>query len=132
MSETQDYPVSHHNLSERSKALDAADLPTGLIEPGDPEYDETPGEAAEAAAGRQTIVVIIFAPKDVEPKRFRFPTDETVGAAAKVAADAFGYAGGNPSFQTQGGTVLDRNLTLADAGVRDREKLDLVDAGSGV
>ncbi len=110
-----------------------SDLPTGLIEPGDPDYDEVPGETAEkAAAARRAIVVIVFAPKDPEPKRFRFRTDETVGAAAKTAADAFGYTGGTPSFQTEAGTVLDRNLTLAAAGVRNREKLELVDAGGGV
>lgn len=112
--------------------MDASDLPMGLIEPGDPEFNEAPGETAEAATGRRTIVVIVFAPKDLEPKRFRFRADETVGSAAKVAADAFGYAAGTPSFQTEAGTVLDRNLTLAAAGVRDREKLELVDAGGGV
>jgi hypothetical protein len=108
--------------------MDTFDLPTGLIEPQDPEYDETPGEAA----GRRAIVVIVFAPKDLEPKRFRFLTDETVGEAAQIAAGAFGYAAGTPSFQTEAGTVLERSLTLAAAGVRNREKLELVDAGGGV
>lgn len=112
--------------------MDTSDLPTGLIEPGDPEYDEAPGQNAEPEAGRRSVVVIVFAPKDLEPKRFRFRLEQTVGDAAKAAADAFGYAAGTPSFQTEGGTVLDRNLTLAAAGVRNREKLELVDAGGGV
>jgi len=112
--------------------MDTSNLPTGLIELGDPDYDEAHGEATEVATGRRTIVVIVFAPKDPEPKRFRFRTDETVGQAAKVAADAFGYVAGTPSFQTEAGTVLDRNLTLAAAGVHNREKLELVDAGGGV
>jgi hypothetical protein len=112
--------------------MDTSGLPTGLIGPGDPDYGDLPGEAAHAAAGHRTIVVIVFAPKDLEPKRFRFGTDETVGVAAKIAADAFGYTAGTPSFQTEAGTVLDRNLTLAAAGVRNRERLELVDAGGGV
>jgi hypothetical protein len=109
--------------------VDTSNLTTGLIEPGDPEYDEV---SAETADGRQAVVVIVFAPKDLEPKRFRFRSDETVGSAAKVAADAFGYEGGTPSFQTENGAVLDRNRTLAEAGVRNGEKLELVDAGGGV
>lgn len=112
--------------------MDTSDLPTGLIEPGDPGYDEPPGQDAEPDTGRRSVVVIVFAPKDLESKRFRFRLDQTVGDAAKIAAGAFGYAAGTPSFQTEGGTVLDRNLTLAAAGVRNREKLELVDAGGGV
>lgn len=100
------------------------ELPTGLLDPADPEYEP-------AVAGRRTIVVIVYAPKVPDPKRFRFRLDETVGDAAKVAAEAFEYEVGTPSFQ-KGETVLDRSLTLEAAGVRNRDELELVDAGGGV
>jgi hypothetical protein len=105
------------------------ELHMGLIQPDDPEYEaDLDGDADE----RRTIVVIVFAPKEIEPKRFRFRRDETVGVAAKTAATAFGYEEGNPSFQTKDGKVLERSLTLEAAGVHNREELELVDAGGGV
>jgi hypothetical protein len=55
-----------------------------------------------------------------------------VGEAAKVAAQAFGYEVGTPSFQTEKGTVLDRGLSLEAAKIHNRERLELVDAGGGV
>jgi hypothetical protein len=76
--------------------------------------------------------LIVVAPRDPEPKEFAFPPEERVGQAANYAADKFGYATSNFSFQTEGGAVLGRDLTLAAAGVRDREKLTLVDVGGGV
>lgn len=109
--------------------MDTSDLLIGLIGPTDPEYDDA---RDTLAADRRTVVVIVFAPKDPEPKKFRFLLSQTVGDAAKVAADAFKYTAGTPSFQTEGGTVLDRNLTLEAAGIRNREELELVDAGGGV
>jgi hypothetical protein len=110
--------------------VETDELPTGLIDATDPEYEECAGE--ETTSHRRRIVVIVNAPKDPEPKRFRFKLDETVGEAAKVAAKAFDYEVGTPSFQTPDGTVLDRNLTLEAAGVHNREHLELVDAGGGV
>lgn len=101
----------------------------GLLDPKDPEFD---AEVVEISVKRRTIVVLVYAPKDLEPKRFRFSLVATVGAAAKVAAEAFGYQGGNPSFQKKDEVVLDRNLTLEAARVHNREHLELVDAGGGV
>lgn len=101
----------------------------GLLEPGDPEWEI---EIVEISVKRRTIVVFVFAPKDIDPKRFRFELTETVGAAAKVAAEAFGYEAGTPSFQTKDGTVLDRSLSLEAAKVHNREHVELVDAGGGV
>jgi hypothetical protein len=101
----------------------------GLLDPTDPEFEI---EVVEISVKRRTIVVLVNAPKEIEPKRFRFPLDETVGAAAKVAAEAFGYQAGNPSFQKKDEVVLDRNLTLEAAHVHNREPLELVDAGGGV
>ncbi len=105
------------------------ELPIGLLDPADPQYEE---EGERALTGRRTIVVIVYAPKVPDPKRFRFHLDETVGEAAKVAAEAFEYEVGTPSLQTKDGTVLDRGQTLEAAGVDNRDELELVDAGGGV
>ncbi|HVA05206.1 MAG TPA: hypothetical protein VNG12_00530 [Acidimicrobiales bacterium] len=119
--------------------MDTDALPLGLLEPDDPEFDDTEGDAtgiADQEDGghhpRSTVVLIVFAPKELEPKRFRFRLDETVGDAAKAAAKKFEYEVGTPSFQTKDGTVLDRSVTLRAAGVHNREELELVDAGGGV
>jgi len=105
------------------------ELVIGLLDPTDPEYEI---EVIEISVKRRTIVVLVYAPKELDPKKFRFQLDETVGAAAKVAAEAFGYHAGNPSFQKKDGIVLDRNITLEEAKVHNREHLELVDAGGGV
>jgi hypothetical protein len=76
--------------------------------------------------------VIVYAPRDPEPKPFTFPPGESVGQAAAQAAAEFGYAPSNFSFQTESGEVLNRDLTLAAAGVRSGEKLTVVDVGGGV
>lgn len=106
----------------------------GLLDPADPEYAVEIAEidAVEIDIKRETIVVIVYAPKEVDPKRFRFRLDELVGTAAKEAAEAFGYEVGNPSFQKKDGAVLDRTITLEAAKVHDHEYLELVDAGGGV
>ncbi len=109
-----------------------ADLPLGELEPDDPQFEERPGDDGGDAHDRATVVVTVFAPKEPRPRRFRFLLDDTVGAAAKTAAAKFGYGEGTPSFQTEDGSVLDRDLTLRAAGVRNNEKLELVDAGGGV
>jgi len=119
--------------------MDTNALPLGLLEPGDPEFDDSGGDATGDAGQqdgdhhpRSNVVLIVFAPKEPEPKRFRFPFDEFVGDAAKVAAEKFEYEVGTPSFQRMDGTVLDRSVTLRAAGVHNREELELVDAGGGV
>jgi hypothetical protein len=76
--------------------------------------------------------VVVYAPRDPEPREFTFPASETVGQAAARAATEFGYAPSQFSFQTDSRDVLNRDLTLAAAGVRDGEKLTLVDVGGGV
>jgi hypothetical protein len=75
--------------------------------------------------------VVVSAPREPEPREFTFPPEEKVGQAANYAAAQFGYATSNFSFQT-GTVVLNRDLTLAAAGVRNGEKLTLVDVGGGV
>jgi hypothetical protein len=105
-------------------------LPVGLLDPSDPEYEDPGGEAG--ARKPEHIVLVVYAPKDPHAKRFRFPLADTVGAAAQVAAEAFGYAAGNPSFQVKEDPVLDRSLTLEQAGLHNHEHVELVDAGGGV
>jgi hypothetical protein len=105
-------------------------LPVDQLDPSDPEYEDPGGELP--ARRHNHIVLVVFAPKDLEPKRFRFPLSDTVGAAAQVAAKAFDYAAGSPSFQVKDDPVLDRNVTLEQAGLRNREHVELVDAGGGV
>jgi len=78
------------------------------------------------------LTVIIHAPREPEPKTFKFPRTELVGAAARTAADAFGYEGGNPSFATEQNVVLDRDKSLEAEHVHDEQKLNLVDVGGGV
>lgn len=81
--------------------------------------------------GPPTIQVTVFAPREVTPREFTFEKTMRVGEAARMAADAFGYTGGNPTF-AKGDTVLDRIKPLVAEGVRDGDELELVDAGSGV
>lgn len=79
------------------------------------------------------ITVVVHAPRHKEAKSFRWNPSMLVGDAAKEAAAAFGYApNGNPTFMTRDGDVLDRNKTLAEAGVKSGDKLELVDSGGGV
>ncbi len=78
------------------------------------------------------LSVIVLAPREPDPRTFEFRRTETVRDSARTAADAFGYEGGNPSFETGRHVVLDRDKTLAEAGVRDGERLHLVDVGGGV
>ena len=74
----------------------------------------------------------IFSPREPDPRDFSFPRTETVGAAARTVADAFGYTGGNPSLQNGDGEVLDRDRSLVSAHVHEGAALELVDVGGGV
>lgn len=113
--------------------MDVEELSLGELAPDDAEFgDSNEGGVGDSVANRHTVVVTVFAPRDPAPKRFRFLLDEMVGEAAKVAAARFGYEVGTPSFQAEDGMVLDRTMTLRAAGVKNRQELDLVDAGGGV
>ena len=76
--------------------------------------------------------IMVFAPREPQPREFEFGHNVTVGAAAEAVAVAFGYTPGTPSFQTADGTVLERDKNLAAAHVKDGDTLELVDAGGGV
>jgi hypothetical protein len=78
--------------------------------------------------------VIVFAPRYPDPKEFFWRRTLLVGEAAKLAANAFGYAAGNPGIQTftDPPKTIDSKLTLEAAHVHCGEKLELVDTGGGV
>jgi len=80
------------------------------------------------------IRVIVFSPRTPEPKEFFWRRDMLVGAAARVAATAFGYVGGNPGLQTDTtpSRVLDNKKTLEAEHVHCGAKLELLDSGGGV
>ena len=81
-----------------------------------------------------TITVLVFSPNHTEPKRFTWKTEYTVGRAAIEAAEAFGIRVGEtkPTFRNQAGELLDITASLAEAGVREGDKLELVTSGGGV
>ncbi len=95
-------------------------------------HDRTQPESLEEykpSAG--DLHVIVFAPRTPESKDFTWDKTTLVGEAASQAATVFGYKGGNPGFQ-KGDHVLDNKKSLEAAGVRNGDKLELVDTGGGV
>ncbi len=74
----------------------------------------------------------VFSPRVPESKKFTWSKSLRVGDAAVLAAKAFGYEAGNPTFIDNAGNVLDHDKTLSGAGVRDFDKLELTDKGGGV
>lgn len=81
-----------------------------------------------------TVKVIVYSPRSPQPKEFEWRRTLRVGEAAREAATAFGYQGGNPGLQTTANPprVLDNNRTLAEENVHNGEKLELIDTGGGV
>lgn len=77
------------------------------------------------------VTVEVFAPRQAQPKTFTWSLDLTVRVAAKQAADAFGYQGGDPTLG-RGNETFDRNKTLEQEHVHQHDKLDLLDVGGGV
>ena len=80
---------------------------------------------------KQDITVTLFAPRDPEGRPFTWSKHLTVGEAAAETAAAFGYAPGNPTL-AKDKVALDRAKQLVAAGVRDGDRLELVDTGGGV
>lgn len=74
----------------------------------------------------------IIAPREPKPRKMTFEKNTRVGEAAREAGRAFGYVGGNPTFQNAKDEILDRNKTLAGEHVRDGDTLRYVDVGGGV
>lgn len=87
----------------------------------------------EAAAHEKLVTIIVHSPRTPTPKPFRWPLDKLIGDAAKEAAKAFGYeVGGNPTLQREDGTDLDRGATIRSSGLKNGDKVEIVDAGGGV
>lgn len=101
---------------------------------GIPVASETEEGAAETESeireNNEFVHVTVRSPVFPDGREFRFPKDHAVGTAAHVAAGKLMHQGRDPTFETHQRVVLDRNLTLEAAGVRNRDVLDLVDAGT--
>lgn len=111
--------------------MSSSELPLGHIGADDPELRG--GGAEKTTKDRNNLVLFVSAPNDPDSKPFRFPSDTTVGDAARQAATTFGYdSQGTPSFRLVDGTVLDRTATLVAAGLEHRDEVELVDVGGGV
>jgi hypothetical protein len=90
-------------------------------------------EASKPHPDHGQITVTVIAPRDPDnPRTFEFKHNELIADAARTAATAFGYTGGNPSFANDQQVVLDRNKSLAAEHVHDGDTLHLVDIGGGV
>ena len=89
-------------------------------------------ENANSLPEAATITVSVFVPADPTPKTFTWPRSLTVGEAATEAAQEFGFVSPNPTFLNSDEEILDREKPLAAAGVKDGDKLELVDIGGGV
>jgi hypothetical protein len=99
--------------------------------------DETPAAVEERPDKQQKpdkneLTVIVYAPRTPAPKTFMWLKTFKVGEAAREAATAFGYQGGNPGLQNVKGQVLDNKKSLVAEGVRDGDTLELIDGGGGV
>ena len=81
---------------------------------------------------RKTIKVEVCVPSAVESKYFKWHKRTKVGDAADEVARAFGLSVEEATFQTCNDDVLDRSKTLAEEGIEDGDKLELVSAGGGV
>lgn len=82
-------------------------------------------------AEKTIITVAVFAPNATESKAFSWPKTTKVGEAAQEAAQAFGFAPGQPTLAKEG-EALDPQKPLVAAGVEDADELELVDSGGGV
>lgn len=94
-----------------------------------PDQQSTPGKPDQTGS---TLEVTVFSPRHPDPAPFSFPNAMTVGEAAQIVADAFGYAPGTPTFKNAAGEVLDRDKPLRGEHVRDGDALEFVDVGGGV
>lgn len=92
---------------------------------------ETTKTISEEGKSKQEIRVEVSAPRAPESKTFVWDKHMLVSDATADAARAFGYTDGNFSL-TKDGVALDPAKQLVAAGVRDRDKLRLLDTGGGV
>ncbi len=83
------------------------------------------------AEHKHEVTVEVYAPRQAEPKKFTWKLSKLVGEAAREAAKAFGYEGGDPTLGHKE-KIFKRDETLDAAHVHDGEKLELLDVGGGV
>jgi hypothetical protein len=92
-------------------------------------------EAHEAKDhAKQELMLVVHAPRAPKPRTFTWAKTMKVGDAAREAATAFGYSGGNPGFLLLGGTPrsLDNNKPLVAEHLSDGDELEITDTGGGV
>lgn len=91
-------------------------------------------QIGERDRDRQELTIIVHAPRSPEPKTFTWPKTMKVGDAARIAAEAFGYTGGNPGLQTLDTPPrpLDSNKPLVAERLKDGDELEITDTGGGV
>ncbi len=94
--------------------------------PAQPETKDKP-----KPPGKHTLDVVVYAPGETKPRKFSWDKHMLVADAAAEAAKAFGHTSGNPSL-ANGKEVLPRDKQLVAAGVRDGDRLELIDIGGGV
>lgn len=78
------------------------------------------------------ISVTVFVPTCPDPSPFTWNEAKRVGEAADDVARTFEIKAEEPTFQNHRDKVLDRNHTLQEAGVKERDKLEFVSVGGGV
>jgi hypothetical protein len=83
------------------------------------------------AESKQDLEVEVSAPRVPDPKTFTWSKHMRVSEATADAARAFGYTGESFSL-VRNGVALDPDKQLVAAGVRDGDKLRLLDTGGGV
>jgi hypothetical protein len=83
---------------------------------------------------KQELTLLVHAPRSPEPRTFTWAKTMKVGDAARAAATAFGYSGGNPGLQLLGTSsrALDDNKTLVAERLKDGDELEITDTGGGV
>jgi hypothetical protein len=97
--------------------------------------NQTPSdsEAKQGPKHEKKIHVEVFSPKEAKKgKKFTWELSMLVSAAAREAADKFGYASQGTPGLSKAGQVLDNTQSLEAAGVVDGDELTLVDTGGGV
>jgi hypothetical protein len=102
--------------------------------PGDHMAGTSEKDTGSASHDKKELSVVVVAPRSPDPKPFSWSKTMKVGEAARDAATAFGYTGGNPGLQTSDdpARALDNNKPLVAEGVKDGDQLELIDTGGGV
>lgn len=103
---------------------------------GSRKHEEGEHEGGHSDHGQddKQLTLVVHAPRSPDSKTFTWAKTMKVGDAAKEAAVAFGYAGGNPSFQTLATPPrqLDKNKTLVAEHLKDGDEIEITDTGGGV